>query len=130
TTVPGFASRNFIAPTRLCPPASALPPLLLSAAAASATLFARWYSNAYIFVSSMLRRLHCIPDSMRRRRHVHVVDASRRQRIVNGVHQRRGRADRPGFTATLGAEGVVRTRRDLRCYLERRQMGGARHRIV
>src|SRR2546428_3482076 len=130
TTVPGFASRNFIAPTRLCPPASALPPLLLSAAAASATLFARWYSNAYMFVSSMLRRLNCVPDSMRRRRHVHVVDACRGQSIVDRVHQRRGRADRSGFTATFGAERVVRARRDLRRHLEGRQMRGPRHRVV
>src|SRR5438552_1851360 len=102
TTVPGLASRNFIAPTRLCPPASALPPLLLNAAAASATDFARWYSNAYMInvlsgsypfaltpgLALLPRGLHCIPDSMRRRRHVHVFDARRSQSIVDRVHQR------------------------------------------
>ena len=39
TSVPGLARRSFIAPTRLWPPASALPPVFASAAAASATDF-------------------------------------------------------------------------------------------
>src|SRR3989442_5712035 len=130
TTVPGFARRSFIAPTRLCPPASALPLLLLSAAAASATLFARWYSNAYMFVSSMLRRLNRVPHPMRRRRHVDVFNAGRSQSIMDGIHQRRRSADRSGFAATLGPERIVRARRDLRRDLEGRQVGGARHRVV
>ena len=49
---------------------------------------------------------------------------------MHGVHDRRRRTDRAGFAATLRAERIVRARRDLGRHLERRQIVGARQRVV
>src|SRR6185369_10364380 len=116
TSVPGCARRSFIAPTRLCPPASALPPDLASAAAASATVFARVSSNAYMVglpFRLLFRRLYRAPHTVGRGRHVEIRDARARERVVDGVHQGCGRADGARFAAALGAERIVRARRHL-----------------
>src|SRR5262245_28806773 len=109
TSVPGCASRSFIAATRLWPPASALPPLFANADDASASDFGRTSSNAYM-VDSSLRAcgVNGLPDAMWRCGHVEMADANVGQRIHDGVHHGSRCADRAGFAAALRAEWVVR----------------------
>jgi hypothetical protein len=47
-----------------------------------------------------------LPYPRRRRRHVEMLHAERRQRVHHGVHDGGGRGDRAGLSAALDAEAV------------------------
>src|SRR5450759_4106624 len=133
----GLASRNLSGGIRLWPPANSFASAFLRASeAASLRLDGRWYSNEYMSVSRLkrfrvcFRRLHRLPHALRRRRHFDIPDAERRERVDDRVDHRRRRADRAGFAAALDPERVVRARRDFGADLERRQVVGARQRVV
>jgi len=51
--------------------------------------------------------LESAPHPLRGKRHFEIRHAKLTQRIERGAHQRRGRADRAGLTAALGAERIV-----------------------
>src|SRR5690242_9067365 len=75
--------------------------------------------------------LNGLPYAIRRRGHVEARHAARRERIENGIHHRRRRADRACLTATLDAERIVSARRPFdRVHLEAREVGSTRHRVV
>jgi len=59
-----------------------------------------------------------------------VLDTERRERVVHSIHQRSGRADCTGFAAPFGAERIVRARRYFGIDVERRQIVGARQRVI
>ncbi len=53
-----------------------------------------------------------------------------RERVDDGVHERRGRADRRRLADALGADRMVRRRRDRLAQLERRRLPGRRDQVV
>ena len=140
TSVPGCASRSRIAGDQALPAGQRLARRsCASSAAASATLFARCNSNAYMCRSPQLGlRLAAERAVGWIACHTRCGDAgmsmrftpTRDKRVVHGVHQRRRRADRAGLAAAFRAERIVRARRDRRRDLERRQVHRARQRIV
>src|ERR671914_889634 len=88
----GDERRNFIACTRLWPPARYLASSFFDASAtASLEEEGRWYSNA-----CMAGLPEMLPNGLCGRRHRHVLHA---ERVGDRVHHRRGRADRPRFAA-------------------------------
>src|SRR5690348_11041400 len=112
----GWASRSFMAGSRLCPPASSLASSLWrpSRSSASFNVPGVWYSNwaGYMSASPLLLRfggLGGLPDPLRRQRHgVDVVHAEPRQGVHHRVDHRRRRGDGAGLARALHAERIDR----------------------
>src|SRR6202047_5419025 len=68
-----------------------------------------------------------VPHPIGCRRHLELVVADR---VRDGVDDGGGCADRAGFAATLDAKRIARTQRRGVRQFERRQVVGARHRVV
>src|SRR5579863_4898841 len=77
-----------------------------------------------------LCRLNCLPYPLRRRWHIDLLDAKRRERVNNGVDHRGWCADRSCLTAAFDPERIVRAWSLFRADLEIRQVVGARHAVV
>src|SRR5918995_221841 len=128
----GDASRCLSVGISVWPPARNLPSdAPWSRETASATVFGRWYSKAYMSLASLFGRLRYLPvlqrapDFLRRRRH---RDAHP-DRVGDRVHHRRRRADRAGLAAALDPERVVRARRLGQRHLEPRHVAGLGHAV-
>src|SRR5437868_14202648 len=130
TSVPGCASRSFIAATRLCPPARGLPPVLARAFAASASVFGSWYSKVYMNFSLTPGALNRLPHAMRRCRHVEMRDPDARQCVHHRIHQRGRSANCSRFATPFCAQGIVRARRHFRPHFERWDVVGARQPVI
>ena len=72
----------------------------------------------------------CHTPTIRRRRPVEVRDAERRQRVHDRVADRRQHRHGAGLAAALHAERIGGAARAVEVQMERRQVVGARHRIV
>src|SRR5918999_2772889 len=119
----GDESRSFIACPRLWPPARYLASSFFEPSAiASFVLEGRWYSNA-----CMAFLLDGFPNRVRRRGHGHVLHA---ERVGDGVHHRRGSADRAGLAAAFDAERIVRARGLAGVDLELRHVARSRDAVV
>src|SRR6185436_2179216 len=129
------ASRNFMAGSRLWPPASSREPLcFLSSFAASASVLGRKYSKLSEYTVGLLLPWLCradrAPDALGSQRHVDLLDAERREGVHHGVVDGRRRGNRPGLADALDAQRVYLGRRLRHPELEDGEPIGLRHDVV
>src|SRR5262245_19718364 len=74
--------------------------------------------------------LHALPDALRRRRHVDVLDAERPERLEDRVDHGRRRRDGSGLAHPLDAQRVGLAEHLVEVHLEGRHVVGAGHAVL